>query len=137
MRSLRRVYLSLTIGLSVAGYALAFGDAGLLVQRDLHQDLAAVEGQIDSLKRENAALNERLASFQERTPDESRNAAQPSRAVILKFESAASQNRQAQNQGLSLTEARALYLTGMFCLIIFGYYLLRRLDSGRDNPGVI
>lgn len=128
MKNVRRIFLSAMLGLGLGGYALAFGDAGLLVQRDLHRDLARLEQEKASLQRENRALNERLAALQE---DPDRIAGGDSggrgRSVILKFEPGEG-GAAVESQELSLTEARALFLSGIFCLTAFGYYALRRLD---------
>ncbi len=143
---LRRIFLAALVGLSAATYALLFGDAGYLQQSELNSDLARLKTETAELERENEALNHEYIALQERISAAPGGDLRPGRgasgpATIIKFESAPpapDTGAFALEPGtrLNLAEARILFLTAMFFVAVFGYYILRRLERlpGMPHP---
>ncbi len=143
---LRRIFLAALIGLSAGAYALLFGDAGYLQQAELNSDLERLKTETAELERENESLNQEYLALRERldapsSADRPRTPAQAGPATIIKFETAPP----APDTGAfglepgarpNLTEARILFLTAMFFVAVFGYYILRRLERlpGMPHP---
>ncbi|MEQ9363255.1 MAG: hypothetical protein RIF32_03375 [Leptospirales bacterium] len=149
---LRYLFLLLVAGATLSGYVLVFGDQGYLRQSYAERELAATRAAIRGLEKENQSLTDQYARLQERVPSlpaenaDARPAGATGSATILKFED--DQNPDAtgspagssyftprEQQPISLIEARALFLTGMFFLAILGYYGITRLERAlRDAP---
>ncbi|MCR9144348.1 MAG: septum formation initiator family protein [bacterium] len=151
---LRYLFLVIVAGTTLAGYVLVFGDQGYLRQSQAEQELAETRAAIRGLEKENENLTRQYARLSERVParpDGSDAVAQApaetrsgGTATILKFEddplaaTPAGGTASTQpgsflatplaEQTLSLTEARALFLTGMFFLAILGFYGITRLE---------
>jgi hypothetical protein len=136
---LRRIFLAALIGLSTAAYALLFGDAGYLQQADLNSETAELERENESLNQEYIALRERIAAAPAAAGRPALAANGP--ATIIKFETAppapdAGAFGLEPGARLNLAEARILFLTAMFFVAVFGYYILRRLERlpGMPHP---
>lgn len=131
------LFLLIVAGATLAGYVLVFGDQGYLQQSQTRTELEALRNEIRGLEKENQSLNEQYLRLLDRAPRTAsatgtRQAA--GSATILKFEDDPADARQSggyfsqQVEPLSLTEARALFLTGMFFLAVLGYYVLSRME---------
>lgn len=143
---LRRIFLAALIGLSTAAYALLFGDAGYLQQADLNSDLERLKAETAELERENESLNQEYIALRERIAAAPAAAGRPALAAngpatIIKFETAppapdAGAFGLEPGARLNLAEARILFLTAMFFVAVFGYYILRRLERlpGMPHP---
>ena len=130
------LFLLIVAGATLAGYVLVFGDQGYLQQSQTRTELEALRNEIRGLEKENQSLNgqrhRRLPYSRTASATGTRQAA--GSATILKFEDDPADARQSggyfsqQVEPLSLTEARALFLTGMFFLAVLGYYVLSRME---------
>lgn len=137
---LRFLFLTLVAGTTLSGYVLVFGDLGYLRQSQAERELAETRAEIRGLEKENQTLTGQYALLSERAPAQSgsaRASAVTGGATILKFEDDQEQANASNSVGsyfsqtpepISLMEARALFLTGMFFLAILGYYGITRLE---------
>lgn len=145
-------FLLTVAGITLAGYLLGFSDIGYLKQSRLKEDLTALKDEIQGLKQENAALGEDYVRLRERVGPLARHdgpavspdvalAGYAGGATILKFEEPGQADEDgssprfflADDERMSLVEARALFLTAMFFLAIVGFYLISRLEVGAGS----
>lgn len=137
-KNYRPVFLVCLILITLAGYVLVFGDVGLLLQDLRQKKLIRLQEEVSSLKKENAILQERFIQLQEegqelpprtntsqgvtilkfsgtRKPDDSSSPTIQGASAISRFLS--------DEQGHSIVQARALYFSGMFLILLIGYLL--------------
>lgn len=141
----RYLFLLLVAGATLSGYVLVFGDQGYLMQTMAETRLAETRAAIRGLEKENQNLSKQYARLKERAPEDAGPGGESpavgseisGTATILKFEDDSGKTAgpggeragQATAGGsLSIVEARALFLTGMFFLAILGYYGISRLE---------
>jgi len=157
MRSYRFLFLALIGGLAATGYVFIFGEAGYLERTQLKRDLTRLETELEALRQERESLDNaylryretlglerpgaQLAEAESAAPEgESPDArAGFPRATILKFEDPTEEPETSplpfplpfqigEDGNTGLAETRALYLSAMFFLMVFGYYIVSRLE---------
>lgn len=143
MKLLQRIYLIFVLGITIAGYALIFGDGGYYNRKLLRQEIHHLERKLALLHSENEYLSTEYNRLQQNFTHHGRSqnslGNQRSRVTILKFDEPRIQKNfslwQWKNFDFkNIQNVRILFLVTMLILSVGGWLLLGFLN--RQNPKV-
>ncbi len=133
MKTLRRVYIGISLMITIGGYALVFGEVGYFKREAMRKEITNLEAKLSLLKSENHYLTKQYDLFKKKTKIQGRPLSPEKNITIIQFE-----EEKVKRQGLasffsyrhdSMQESRLLFLAFMFLISSCGYLLLYHLSK--------